>query len=332
MDKMEGLTGKRVLVTGGSGFIGRHLLHYLARLQCGGYAVSRTPQPPISSSIRWYQGDLADPSTSMDLVRSVKPDFIFHLASHVIGARSLDAVGPTFQNNLVSTVNLLTAAAEVGCARFILSGSQEEPLDGGSEPVPCSPYAATKWASGSYARMFYALYRLPIVISRIFMVYGPGQQDVQKLIPYVILSTMKGEAPLLMSGKRLVDWIYVDDVVKGLLASAHAPHIEGKTFDIGSGHLVTVRSIVEKLAQFSGRGIAPRFGAKPDRPLEQTRAADTKPAEEWLGWTPHVSLDEGLKRTVSWYEQYAKSMGGNQNAGSDRRTSTLTASLRPLPP
>ena len=303
MDSRE-FEGKRVLVTGGTGFIGRHLLNRLTQLDVRIYSVSRSPRRESSGNVHWYQEDLAELSAVRELLKSVRPHVIFHLASHVVGARTVEAIVPTFQCNLTSTVNLLTAAREFGCGRFILSGSQEEP-SGSFESVPSSPYAVTKWASSAYARMFSALYQLPIVILRIFMVYGPGQRDFQKLIPYVILSLRKGEAPKLMSGNRPVDWVYVDDVVEGLLASAQMQNLEGKTIDIGSGKLVTVRKVVEKLVQFTGRDISPVFGAKPERPFEQIRVADTKVAEELLRWSPSVALDEGLKRTVAWYEEYS---------------------------
>jgi len=207
----------------------------------------------------------------------------------------------------MTTVNLLTAAERVGCGRFVLSGSQEEPAPGNSEAVPCSPYAVTKWAGSAYARMFHALYRLPIVILRIFMVYGPAQRDIQKLMPYVILSLLKGDVPKLASGQRPVDWIYVDDVVDALLASALAEHVEGKTIDIGSGRLETVRTVTECIVRLIGSDIAPAFGARPDRPLERVRVADTKPARELLHWAPRVALDDGLKRTIAWYEHKLQS-------------------------
>ena len=124
----------------------------------------------------------------------------------------------------------------------------------------------TKWASSAYGRMFHALYRLPVVILRVFMVYGPAQRDVRKLIPMLILSLLRGETPKLMSGERQVDWIYVDDVVDGLLASAHASHVEGKTIDIGAGELMTVRSLVERLVLLMDSSITPVFGAVADRP------------------------------------------------------------------
>jgi UDP-glucose 4-epimerase len=279
----------------------------LTRLGCRGSALSRTPQAPLSGDICWYQEDLADPSTAKRLLDSTRPDVIFHLAGHVTGSRSVDVIEPTFRSNLMSTMNLLTGAAEAGCSRFILAGSQEEPLQGGPDLIPCSPYAVSKWASGAYARMFHALYHLPVVILRIFMAYGPAQRDRRKLVPYTIQSMLKGEVPQLTSGTRPIDWVYVDDVVEGLLAAAHVPHVEGRTIDIGSGRLETVRHVVEKLAQFTGRGITPRFGAKPDRAFEQIRMADTKAAKELLGWTARVSLDEGLRRTVSWYESRGRS-------------------------
>lgn len=303
MTDFNEFAGKRVFVTGGTGFIGSHLLDRLSQLNARVCAVSRAQQPEGRNAIQWYQGDLADLPSTNNLLRAIKPDVIFHLASHVAGARSPDIIMPTFQSNLMSTVNLLTAAQTMGCGRFILPGSLEEPSAGCAEVVPSSPYAVTKWASSAYARMFHALYQFPTVILRIFMVYGPAQRDLQKLIPYVIGALLKGDVPKLTSGQRPVDWVYVDDVVEALLAAAVARNVEGKTIDIGSGRGETVRTVTEKLVRFAGSDIVPLFGARPDRPLEQVRVADTNGAEELLGWTSRVSLDEGLKRTIAWYEQ-----------------------------
>jgi len=94
--------------------------------------------------------------------------------------------------------------------------------------------------------MFFALYQLPVVILRVFMVYGPGQGDLQKLVPYVITSLLKGETPRFTSGTREVDWIYVEDVVAAFLEAARAPGVEGATLDVGTGKLVTVRQVVER--------------------------------------------------------------------------------------
>jgi nucleoside-diphosphate-sugar epimerase len=147
--------------------------------------------------------------------------------------------------------------------------------------------------------MFQALYQLPVITLRVFMVYGPGQQDLKKLVPYVVLSLLRGEAPKVSSGNRQVDWIYVSDVVEGFLAAGLTPEATG-TVDIGSGELVTIRQVVERLVNLVNPGIQPVFGALPERPMEQVRAAKTATSAR-IGWKQTTSLDQGLRQTVEWY-------------------------------
>jgi nucleoside-diphosphate-sugar epimerase len=303
--------GRKVLVSGASGFIGSHLCRRLLQDGAEVHGVSRILHCRDEHGISWWQGDLAEAETARSIVMQLKPDFVFHLASHVAGARQRELVGPTFASNLVSTVNLLDAASEAGCRRVLLAGSLEEPEPGDSQAVPCSPYAAAKWAGSVYARMFHALYQLPVVICRLFMVYGPGQQDLRKLVPYVILSLLRGEAPQLMNGRREIDWIYVDDVVEGFIAAAAVEGIEGKTVDLGSGSLIPVRTVVEKLVCLINPCIEPRFGAVTDRPFEQVRVAAVENSLDLIEWKPTVSLEEGLKRTANWYALQSKGSGLN---------------------
>jgi UDP-glucose 4-epimerase len=295
------LSGERILVTGASGFIGSHLCRRLCKAGAEVHAISRTKHSKNANGLRWWQGDLAELKTVQKLLATIKPDLIFHLASLVAGARDMDLVMPMLRSNFLSTLNLLTVAAGLGCRRFILTGSQDEPEIGDPEAVPCSPYAAAKWASSAYGRMFHTLYQLPVVMLRVFMVYGPAQQDLRKLIPYVTLSLLRGEAPKLSSGQRQVDWIYVEDVVEGLLAAAQAVGVEGKMIDIGSGTLVSVRNVVEQLVHLINSQIEPLFGAIADRPLEQVRIADLIESHTLIGWQPTIPLGEGLRRTVEWY-------------------------------
>jgi nucleoside-diphosphate-sugar epimerase len=292
---------QKILVTGASGFIGSHLCRRLSSCGAEVHGVSRKIPIKESSCVRWWQGDLADIQTVRNLLTAIKPDVIFHLASHVAGSRSLELVLPTFSSNLMSVVNLLTIATEIGCKRIILTGSLEEPELCNSETIPSSPYAAAKWASSAYARMFHALYQTPVIIARLFMVYGPGQQDLHKLVPYVILSLLRKEVPKLSSGKREVDWIYVEDVVDGLIAIAQASNGEGCTVDLGSGSLVPVRTVVQIIAGMVDSEVVPAFGATPDRLMEQVRVADTERTYSAIGWKPTTSLEKGLESTVVWY-------------------------------
>lgn len=305
------VSGRRVLVTGASGFIGSHLVRRLRAERAEVHAVSRLPRPTESDGVRWWPGDLKEAATVRALVEVVRPDVVFHLASHVTGIRDLDLVLPAFYNNLATTVHVLTAATEIGCRRIVLAGSSEEPERG---HAPCSPYAAAKSASSAYAGLFYALYRAPVVVARIFMTYGPGQRDLRKVIPYVALSLLRGQAPQLTSGAREVDWVYVGDVVEGLLAVGQAPQVDGCTIDLGSGRLVSVRAVVEQLAHVVGTHVKPLFGVVPDRPLERVRAADTDCAHALLGWSPRTALEEGLERTVAWYRDHREEQDREQRA------------------
>lgn len=297
--------GQRILVTGASGFIGTHLCLRLRQERAEVHAVYRSQRPTGLSNQHWWQADLANESEVRKLVRETRPELIFHLASHVKGAPNLEHVLPTFQSNLHSTVNLLVSAAESG-SRVVLTGSLAEPEVENGEAFPSAPYAAAKWASSGYARMFHALYELPVVIARVFMVYGPAQKDLTKLIPYVVLSVLQGRVPKISSGHRLVDWIYVSDVINGLLALAGAPNADGATLDIGSGSLVSIREIVQQVILVAGADINAEFGALADRPLEPVRTARTADTFAKTGWKPEVSLREGLERTVDWYRAATK--------------------------
>jgi nucleoside-diphosphate-sugar epimerase len=234
----------------------------------------------------------------------------------VSGDRSPHVILPMLHANLVAAVNIMLAAHDARCGRVVLAGSMEEPDFGDAEAVAQSPYAAAKWAARTYARMFRALYRLPVVHLRIFMVYGPGQQDLRKLVPYVTTSLLRGEAPELTSGEREVDWIYVDDVVDAFLAAAVTPGAEGASLDIGSGKLVPVRDVVARLRQLVGGDIEPRFGAVPDRKLERVRVADPAVAAAAIAWGPRTSLDEGLARTVEFYRGQLRATAGRRPASS----------------
>jgi UDP-glucose 4-epimerase len=294
---------QRVLITGASGFIGSHLCQRLLEAGAEVHAIYRTQTPPQGSGARWWQADLSEEASVRALFRDIRPEVIFHLASHVKGAPNLEHLLPTFRSNLQSTVNLLTLAAEMGCRRMVITGSLAEPEVESGELFPSAPYAAAKWASSGYARMFHALYKLPVVIARVFMVYGPAQQDLTKLIPYVTLSLLRGEKPKISSGGRPVDWIYVSDVIDGFMALGQAPGIDGGTFDLGSGTLVSIRELVEQLAVMVEPGAKVEFGALADRPLEPTRLAKVAETFARIGWKPRVSLQDGLQRTVDWYKR-----------------------------
>jgi len=309
-----------VLVTGASGFIGTALCRKLIASGFEVHGVSRSPPAgpdaqnwrgsvgrdvscgAQTATIQWWNANLVELEAARTLIRVIRPDTILHLASVVTGSRNLEMVLPIFQNNFMTALNLLISTAETGAGRIVLAGSFEEPDE--LDTVPCSPYAAAKWSASGYARMFRALYKVSVVNAKIFMVYGPGQGDHSKLIPYVTTSLLRGEAPRLSSGTRLVDWIYVDDVVDGLIGCAQTPGIDGSTVELGSGEMHSIREIVGKLVELVPCTTGPLFGALSDRPLERSQKADIAGSYELIGWRPSTSLETGLARTIEWYKKH----------------------------
>ena len=296
---------RKYLVTGASGFIGRALC---SRLLTSGATVIGTSRRDVNfEHANWSHAsvDLADAGQVDELFAEAKPDYVIHLASCVTGRREIEWVRATFDGNLRSSVNVLVAAQQCGARKVVLAGSLEEPGAEETHPVAASPYAASKWCASTYARMMHALYETRSAVARIFMVYGPGQEDLTKLVPYVCLSAIRGEAPRLMSGGRPVDWIYVDDVVDGLVRLAHAGPGDGSHVDLGSGNLVTTGQVAARICELAGTGAVPELGAIPDRPMEQVRKADLDATSEILGWQPETGLDAGLRKTLEYYRGLA---------------------------
>ncbi len=287
-----------MLVTGATGFIGSHLVRRLCRLGAEVHAVSRRP-PASSHGELWHSCDLTVAHETAALMRKVHPGTVFHLASTVTGERDVRLVLPTVRDNLASVVNLLTVATELPGTRIVLAGSVEEPRD--ADPTPQSPYAAAKWAATGYARMFHRLWNVPVTVLRVAMVYGPGQRDVDKLVPHVTLSLLRGRRPQVTSGERLVDWVYVDDVVEAFLAAGTSGRAPGGVFDVGGGTQVSIRETVELLAKVVGGPARPSYGAVRARPMDIPQVSDITSTTEVIRWHPTTDLEEGLRRTVAWY-------------------------------
>ena len=293
--------GQSCVVTGAAGFIGTALCRELAARGAQVHGLSRRRHDD-GTVAAWHECDVTDLARVRQLFGTLRPQYVFHLASRVTGSCSLDLVLPILHDNLLGQVHVLSAAAEQGSPRVVCLGSLQEP-DLELRKAPGSPYGAAKFAASAYARMFAEVFALPVSIARPFMVYGPGQLDLTKLVPHVATQILKGESASLSSGRSAFDWVYVDDVVDALLSVAAEPAAVGKTVDIGCGVLTSVREVASGIAQRLGRPQALQLGAIADRGLEQTRCADVAATAQLIGWRPRVELAIGLDRTVEWYRE-----------------------------
>lgn len=154
--------------------------------------------------------------------------------------------------------------------------------------------------------MFAEVFSLPVAIARPYMVYGPGQLDFSKLVPYVARRLIQGEIAELSSGKQGFDWVYVDDVVDALVAVAERPELKGRMIDVGSGTLTTVAEVAAVIGRRLNRSSSIRLGAIADRRLEPTRVADVEATAQLIGWRAQVTLQDGLDRSVDWYRTYLR--------------------------
>ncbi len=286
-----------VLVTGGTGFLGSHLCDRLVREGCVVHATSRH-QVKSGNGTEFHVADFADLDAARKIVETVEPNIIFHLAGAIGAGPDIRGLVPAFESHVASTVNLLSLAALYGVKRVVLTGSLLEPI--GGEPAT-SPYAAAKQAAYVYARMAHELYGMPVVTVRPFMTYGPAQNS-SKFIPYVINRLLRCEAPEISSGNWRADWIYVTDVIEGMMAAAMADVATSNQLDLGSGKLHSLRDIAEIIRGHLETDVKVKYGAVPDRPKEPERIANISYTSKLLSWQPRVDILEGLRRTIEWYK------------------------------
>ncbi|HEX8914717.1 MAG TPA: NAD-dependent epimerase/dehydratase family protein [Humisphaera sp.] len=297
-----------MLVTGATGFLGSAACAAARDAGAEVHALIRRgsdagDSPRLQAVARFWQADLAVPAEVERVLSELRPDAVLHAAGHSSAERTIRAVGPTLRDNLVATASLLTACHEAGVARVVLCGSTEAPSGAVEDVVPSSPYAASKLAESFYGRMFHRLYGLGVVEARLSVTYGPGRERPGKLIPHLIGRLLSGRPAELSSGRRRIDWLYVDDAAAGLVACLAAPGIDGRTIELGTGTLTSVQTVATRIADLVGRPDLLRLGVLPDRTNEVERRIDPAVARQLLGWQAQVGVDDGLARTVEHYRR-----------------------------
>jgi nucleoside-diphosphate-sugar epimerase len=228
---------------------------------------------------------------------------VIHLNAVVTTERTSRAIKNTVESNLLPSLDLMAACGEMNIQRLILMGTGEEfgpvtgPFDDHTIADPPSPYGASKAAVTGYAKMFYNAFGLPIVVLRPSVVYGPGQGP-RMLIPQVMYALAAAREIAVTEGRQTRDFIYVEDVARGILHALTAEGIDGHSYNLASGEAVTVKHCLNRIETITGRAGLIRYGMMPYKSgeifsyepvAEKTRAA--------LNWRSLVSLDEGLART-----------------------------------
>jgi nucleoside-diphosphate-sugar epimerase len=306
--------GKRILITGGAGFIGSRLAKELVGLG-GRVWVLEKPEADL-----WRLREIArkikitriQPPVLSELQKSLtkeRPEIIFNLAARVDARQSIETLPDLMGENFLNTVNLLQAAAEIKPEKFIHFGTIEEYGSQNSPFVeifresPISPYSLTKTMATHLALLFNKLLGLNVCVVRPAAVFGPGQ-GLGMLIPNLILSCLNKKDFDLNPGNQLRDFIYVDDLVRGVLAAGAEKRSTGEIINLGSGGFNRVKDIVNKINELMGSPIKIHFGAQPYRPLDTMKFyLDSRKAKKLLGWQATTKIKEALKKTIAWYKE-----------------------------
>ncbi|MDZ4763650.1 MAG: NAD-dependent epimerase/dehydratase family protein [Chloroflexota bacterium] len=301
----------RTLITGATGFVGANLAR---RLLADGHAVTALVRPDYQAwrirdlvqngGLHVNVIDLADADAVSALIGRLQPEWAFHLAVHGAYSSQTD-VQQMVKTNITSTINLLDACLDAGCAAFINTGSSSEYGAKDHAPDerewidPNSSYALTKAAATHYARLRALQTGARIVTLRLYSVYG-AYEEPTRLLPTLIVRGLRGELPPLVNPNIARDYVYIDDVNDAYIAAAERGE-SGGVYNVGTGVQTTLREAVNVARRVLNIDVEPQWGTMPDRAWD-TSVWVANPARitAALGWQPRYAFADGFAAFAAW--------------------------------
>lgn len=325
----NGWEDRRVLVTGGSGFIGSWLVKAFIELGSNVFVFVRDLDPQseffrsgdyLNTSI--VQGELEDFRALKRAINEHEVEFVFHLgAQAIVGVAHRDPL-QTFESNIRGTYNLLEACLQ---CRHLIKGvvvASSDKAYGTKSTLPYKenmalegtyPYEVSKSAADLISSAYASTYQLPITIARFGNVYGGGDLNWSRIIPDTIRSCLLGKPLIVRSdGTYVRDYIYVKDAVQAFIRLAenvNRSEVMGEAFNFSPGKPVTVLAVVDQIRRLIGCEIEPQILNSTAGEIH-SQYLDSSKAERVLGWRPVFSLEEGLSETITWYREYLNKTQG----------------------
>ena len=309
-----------MLVTGGAGFIGSHLVDSLVSAGCkvavldnlssGNYANLKH----LEGKFAFYRDDIRNQRAISTAAEGC--EVIFHLAAIVSVPQTIEDPVESDAVNDTGTLLVLDTARRKKARRVIFSGScavygddRRLPKQEDMNPKPQSPYAVQKLAGEYYARVYYELYGLEAVALRYFNVYGPRQDPLSPysgVISIFMAKALHNEPAVIYGdGNQSRDFIYVQDVVRANLLAAAAKGVGGQVMNIGTGRSVVIKQLWKSICALSGQNLEPEYA--PKRPGDIVKSvAGIGSAKALLGFEPEISFEKGLESTFEWYRKSQK--------------------------
>ena len=318
------MKNKNILITGGAGFIGSHLVKRLVNLGARVTVIVKYKSlidcvrlASIWDEINVVEADLRN-LDSVIYIKSIKKkfDIIFHLAAYNHVGDSFAHVNEALITNLLGTANLFEHGPEY--ERFIYTATSEVygfqehvPFKENALPFPISPYAVGKYSGELYANLKKHQDNGNIVCLRPFNTFGPYQSE-RAIIPELISKCIKGETIKTTEGTQTREFNYVDNIIDGFIASANIVDIPDQPINIGAGDEISIKSLVEKIHHLTKSKSELLIGALPTRPTEIWRMrAENKRAKALLNWESKISFEDGLIKTINWFKNFIELYHGN---------------------
>lgn len=302
--------GKRILITGITGFVGSHLSQRLQSLGAEVYGFSRS-----SSDKNIARVNILHLPKVEEFLKAKKIAICFHLAGESLVERGQENPHYTFKVNIQGTLNILEATRRNSIERVIVAstshvyGSGDLPFTEDDIPRPSRPYETSKTCTDLIAQSYAASFQLPILIPRFVNIYGPYDLNFSRIIPQTIRSIIFSKTPMLWGGGIIRDYLYIDDAVDAYLslAAMKSEKIKrNRIYNFGGGNPISVVDLMQKLIMISGKELSIEKTAS-IRPFEiGVQYVSFAKAKRDLQWEPKHSLDKGLRETYLWYKAFFK--------------------------
>lgn len=306
---------KRVLVTGGCGFVGRWVCRALRPAEVDLHILDLAPSAHLQDQHTFHRTDMRDLAAVGRLLDAVEPSAIIHLAGQPgVGSSHDNPVG-AYESNVLATFNLLEACRwRAGVESIVAVSSNHVYGEQHRRPTPedaplngAGMYAASKLAGDVLARAYGKSYGLPVGIARMTNSYGGDDHHLSHIITATLLSALKNERPVIKhSGRDRKGFLYIEDTAAGLLALAEGiagnSELRGEAFNLVPDEAPTVIELVRTVLSVVGTPLQPEI-LQPDAPFEEEHLDNGK-ARKLLGWTPAHTLQAGLQKTLDWYRHH----------------------------
>jgi nucleoside-diphosphate-sugar epimerase len=313
----------RYLVTGGAGFIGSNTVDELVRRGHGVVVLDDLSSgkednlAEVRSKITFMKGSITD----IEVVQKamLQADYVIHLAARTSVPRSVKDPVDTNRINVDGTLNVLVAARDNKVKRFVFAASSSAygdtptlPKSEDMQPVPISPYGVSKYVGELYAQTFGRCYGLENVCLRYFNIFGPRQDPdspYSGVLSRFSTAFLDSTPPVVFGdGEQTRDFTYVENAVMANILACEAPSASGRTFNVGTGHAVSLNQVLLMLQKASGKTLETKHEPSREGDIRDS-LADIRLAKEFLGYEPTVLFEEGLERTYAWYQaHHAKSV------------------------